>query len=156
MIAALTQENKLAVNKIARDLTVEKARQDKSIMAYKKDLGERSLNKIIAFFLKDLNDSININLKLNNEQILTLADELTNTYTPMKLMDFCLFFRRAKMGYFGNVYKLDMQMINEWIGKYEVEIENINYNEHLTRKPSRDDGRKSEPKLIKTLLKKWN
>ena len=136
-------------------MTLEIARQDKSIMTYKRELGEKNLNKIMAFFIKDLNDSLNINLKLNNEQILIIADELTNLYTPMKLMDFCLFFRRAKMGYFGNVYKLDMQMINEWMGKYEAETENISYNEYLQRKPSRDDGRKSEPKLIKELLKKW-
>ncbi len=114
-------------------------------MTYKRELGEKNLNKIMAFFIKDLNDSLNINLKLNNEQILILADELTNLYTPMKLMDFCLFFRRAKMGYFGNVYKLDMQMINEWMGKYEQEIENISYNEHMDRKGQEDNYRKDDP-----------
>lgn len=72
------------------------------------------------------------------EQILQTADLIVDDYAILKIDDFKLCFDRAKKGRYGEVYRIDGQVIFKWLNQYFddrlTEAENLSYRQHQEHK----------------------
>ncbi|HEY3429795.1 MAG TPA: hypothetical protein VGK39_03895 [Cyclobacteriaceae bacterium] len=64
--------------------------------------------------------NINVNqaLNLKNDQVPVIASHLMENYKWESIEDFTLCFRRAAMGLYGEIYRVDGAVIGQWFSRY--------------------------------------
>lgn len=97
----------------------------------------------LARQLERLVESVNVDARLNMrpEQITMIAEDLVDTFPVESLEDFVLCFRRAIMGMYGVIYKIDMSVICTWMAEYLEE--KYLYVEQVHQK-AKDEGQKQD------------
>tara|TARA_R110002153_G_scaffold189041_4_gene341901 strand:+ start:9229 stop:9792 length:564 start_codon:yes stop_codon:yes gene_type:complete len=93
-----------------------------SLSVHSNGMGEDALLALIELHIWGLNESMNLNNKLKEMQVVEIALEIFNHYYYLKMEDIFLVFRRAKMGDYGKLYSsLSMIDIFSWFSKYDAE-----------------------------------
>jgi hypothetical protein len=109
-----------------------------SIGSFKRTIGEDKAMSVLVLILNDVIDFFNVSNSMNANQILTTAEMVLDNYGWLKIDDFKLCFSQAKRGLFGQVYRMDGNVILSWIESYINERINFadekNYTEHLSIK----------------------
>lgn len=101
--------------------SMEIAIADKSIslVRMKRGEGEKETLKFISKFIAKLNDSLNIQRKMNSEQIANTAEFILQDYFYLKQSDLYFVFNEAEKGRYGQFFDcLDVSKIISWFDKY--------------------------------------
>ena len=87
-------------------------------------VGETQIKAILVKILTDLISFFNVGKTMNANQVIQTVELIIDSYPMFKLSHFKLCFNRAKAGRYGKVYdRIDGQVIFEWLGLFEQEIE---------------------------------
>lgn len=109
-----------------------------SIGVFKRTVGEDKATSVLVLILNDVIDFFNVSNSMNANQILTTAEMILDNYSWLKIDDFKLCFSQAKRGLFGQVYRMDGNLILSWIESYIKDRINFadekSYAEHLSIK----------------------
>ncbi len=75
---------------------------------------------------------------MNANQVLTTSEIILDNYGYLKVDDFKLCFNQAKRGIYGQIYRIDGNVILSWIEQYVNErinrADEISYSKHLSMK----------------------
>ena len=95
--------------------------------------------------LSGLSNTMNLQNKLNEAQVMEIAVEIISMYYYLTMEDIYLIFRKAKRGEFGKVYgSLSMIDIFEWFTKYDNERTRVYVSESTKHKHNDSTTRTSE------------
>ena len=88
----------------------------------------------MVLILSDLIDFFNVGNSMNANQITTTVEIILDNYSFLKIDDFKLCFDMAKRGVYGQVYRMDGNIILSWIENYVSDrintADEISYAEH--------------------------
>jgi len=119
----LQSADKFALAEIERKLTFSQCLEAPIMLNDKSS--ESEYVKAIFMIIKRFNDLMNVSKKLNEDQMIALANDLYESFGGESLEDVVLFFKMARTGAFGvDFYRLDTTIIMNWLPKYfDVKIE---------------------------------
>jgi hypothetical protein len=89
-----------------------------SIGACKRAAGEERAKAVMVLILTDLVDFFNVGNSMNANQVINTAEMILDAYGYLKIDDFKLCFNQAKRGDYGQVYRMDGNVILSWIRQY--------------------------------------
>lgn len=112
----LVSEDKFELLQVERGLSVEKCISAPLLVNQKQN--EKELIKSIFLIVKRFNDLVNVGKKMNEDQMIDLSADLFDRFGSESLEDVMLFFKMARSGEFGDLYRLDTIVILSWIPKY--------------------------------------
>ena len=92
-----------------------------SLASMYKEFGEVKVIAYIKLWITDLVEFINVGKNMLPNQINQTAQMIYDEYHYLNVADINLVFKRAKMGYYGQPYKLDGQVILSWFRDYNNE-----------------------------------
>jgi len=128
----LTSNNEIKLVKVSNVLDIKKS--PNQVSKLKRENPEMLLKILVSFIMK-FQSYLNIESKMNDDQVVFCADELINEYWGYKLEDFQLFFKRASIGKYGKIYKrLAPITIFEMIEIYDNEKESELIRQHQIEK----------------------
>lgn len=118
----LVSADKFEIIKVERSLTIEKC-VSAPLLINQKSI-ENELIKSIYLIILRFNELVNVGRKMNEDQMIALASDLFERFSGESLEDIMLFFKMARNGEFGDIYRLDTIVILSWVQKYlELKIE---------------------------------
>jgi hypothetical protein len=85
---------------------------------FRRESGEEKAISLLVIILSDVTEFFNVGNSMNANQTLTTAEMILDAYGWLKIDDFKLCFSQAKRGMFGQVYRMDGNVILSWIGTY--------------------------------------
>ncbi|KAA6303164.1 MAG: hypothetical protein EZS26_000767 [Candidatus Ordinivivax streblomastigis] len=95
---------------------------------------------------------------MNANQILTTAELILDNYGWLKIDDFKLCFSWAKRGFFGQIYRMDGNVILSWVESYINDrmntAEEINYAKHASLKANERRAYSFQELIDKKIIKK--
>lgn len=112
----LVSDDKFELIHVERSLTIEKCVSAPLLINQKAN--EKELIKSIFLIVKRFNDLVNVSKKLNEDQMIALSADLFERFGGESLEDIMLFFKMARNGEFGDLYRLDSIVILSWVNKY--------------------------------------
>jgi len=112
----LASDDKFALIDLERKLTVKQCLSTPLLINHKSQ--ESEFIKSIFVIVKRFNDLINVGKKMNENQMIALSADLFERFSSESLEDILLFFKMARQGDFGDIYRLDSIVILSWIEKY--------------------------------------
>lgn len=112
----LEKGDALELVKIERSLTIEKCVSAPLLINQKSN--ESELIKSVFMIVKRFNDLVNVSKKMNEDQMIALSSDLFERFGGESLDDILLFFKMARNGEFGDLYRLDSIVILSWVPKY--------------------------------------
>jgi hypothetical protein len=112
----LVSDDKFELINVERSLTIEKCVSAPLLINQK--ASEKELIKSIFLIVKRFNDLVNVGKKLNEDQMIALSADLFERFGGESLEDIMLFFKMARSGEFGDLYRLDSIVILSWVNKY--------------------------------------
>ncbi|MDF3076156.1 MAG: hypothetical protein K0S09_45 [Sphingobacteriaceae bacterium] len=81
--------------------------------------GETVAKALLVKVITDLISFFNIGKMMNGAQVASTVELMIEAYGQYKIDDFVLCFKRAKLGYYGQVYdRIDGNVIFDWFEKY--------------------------------------
>lgn len=116
LMQCLVSEDKFALIDIERSLTIEKC-LDAPLLINQKDISVEII-KSIFIVVKRFNDLLNVGKKMNEDQMIALSSDLYERFGTESLDDVLLFFKMARSGGFGDIYRLDSIIVLSWVEKY--------------------------------------
>jgi hypothetical protein len=109
-----------------------------SIAKFRIETGDLKAKALMVIMLSDLVEFFNVGNSMNASQIAGTVEIILENYGYMKIDDFKLCFDRIKRGMYGQIYRMDGNVIVSFIEKYLAERENraedIHYSNHLSIK----------------------
>ena len=150
-----TTDNKEVI-KYTSKLTVETAQKGEQLSKINRIHGEGITLKILSRVITNLNDSINIGNKLNNDQIFEIAVTILNEYWRLKIDEVLNCFNMAKNGRFGKVYGLDQPTIMGWLLEYDTKLKGDYYESQTTTHTNRTRDEENKPKHIALTVNEIN
>ena len=109
--------------------------------------GKEKAKALLVIILADAIEFFNVSNSMNPAQIAQTVEIILDCHGWLKIDDFKLCFNQAKRGFFGQVYRMDGNVILSWIERYIIDRINFaderSYAEHNNSKESfgrRDDG----------------
>jgi hypothetical protein len=117
LIAILTNQD--TARQLEKGLTIEKI-VDKGIPICEvaRFAGTRQVAIAIDIQLTRLVANLNLKWSLNDAQIKTIVEDLIEKYPNETIEDFILVFKKARLGEFGELIRLDSPIIFTWMEKY--------------------------------------
>lgn len=112
----LESGDKLDLINLERKLTIEQCLSMPLLINHKSK--EADFIKAIFVIVQRFNDLINVGKKMNENQMIALSADLYDRFRSESLEDILLFFKMARQGDFGDIYRLDSIVILSWIEKY--------------------------------------
>lgn len=112
----LVSEDKFEVIKVERSLTIEKCVTAPLLINQKAN--ETELIKSIFLIIRRFNELVNVGRKFSEDQMISLASDLYERFSSDSLEDVMLFFKMARSGEFGDIYRLDSIVVLSWVQKY--------------------------------------
>ncbi|MEG2510417.1 MAG: hypothetical protein RSA74_13295 [Chryseobacterium sp.] len=116
LMQCLVSEDKFELIQVERSLTVEKCLSAPLLVNQKQN--EPELIKSIFLIVKRFNDLVNVGKKMNEDQMIALSADLFERFGGESLEDVMLFFKMARSGEFGDLYRLDSIVVLSWVDKY--------------------------------------
>jgi hypothetical protein len=111
LIATLTTEPE----KVERGLTIDKIIDHGTpISVLARQAEKRVIKGILDLHLSKLAASFNMNLNLKDYQIAVIVEDLIQEYPNETIEDFIYVFRQARLGAYGDVYRLDSAVVFSW------------------------------------------
>jgi hypothetical protein len=105
---------------------------------YKREDGITAARAIMCIILNDFVSNFNVGQSLTVDQVAITADFILENYGFLKIDDLKLCFKNTISGRYGQVYRLDVNVIISWIDRYVEdrmnESDEISHNEHLATK----------------------
>lgn len=93
-----------------------------SMGVVKRTYGDKFTLAYLATWILDLTAFVNIGKNMNEAQVRQTATMIADEYVHLTIADLALVFKRAKLGYYGQIYdRLDGQIILGWFQKYHNE-----------------------------------
>lgn len=80
--------------------------------------GVRQVAIAIDIHLTRLVSNLNLKWSLNDSQIKTIVEDLIEKYPNETIEDFILIFKKARLGEYGELIRLDSAIIFNWVEKY--------------------------------------
>jgi hypothetical protein len=80
--------------------------------------GEENVKRYIEFELIRVSSLVSVGGNLNNTQVQFIASELISLYPNESIADFKLCFQRGAMGQYGEIFRLDSNVIGLWMKAY--------------------------------------
>lgn len=109
-----------------------------SIGRYAREEGRNKAIAVMNLLLTDLTQFFSVGNSMKAEQILQTAEMIIDDCGIYKLDDFKLCFDRAKKGRYGEVYRIDGNVIFKWLNQYWEdrlnEAESLSIKEHQKHK----------------------
>jgi hypothetical protein len=103
-----------------------------------KQIGQDDLIADITTLIIELDESFNLNNDLNTSQIEQLACGIPDRWPTITLEDIALCFNMAKMGKFGDIYRLDVVTVYSFLTRYMSQvralISDYHQNQHILGK----------------------
>lgn len=129
----------------AGQLTVSTALQDRQISYYKREAGKQALGTLIMVWVLKLASKFKMSdeKNLNEDDAGDIAELILHQYWFLKLAEIRVFFERATMGKYGQVYdRFEQQTLFVWLEKYlqerEYEIARAREQKHKEQELPRD------------------
>lgn len=152
----LVSDDKFELINVERSLTIEKCVTAPLLINQKSN--EKEIIKSIFLIVKRFNDLVNVGKKLNEDQMIALSADLFERFGGESLEDVMLFFKMARNGEFGDLYRLDSIVILSWVNKYldkkmeafhenRINEENIRIREENDAVNNHEYSEKSKAKL---------
>lgn len=126
-----------------------------------KHSGEDTVNLYLQHELIKLAANINVNqaLNLKNDQVPVIASHLMENYKWESIEDFTLCFRRASMGLYGEIFRVDGAVIGQWFSRYLDEKYDALEQKKKKEKEKPDDWKplvkKYTPGFGKSVMQKY-
>ncbi len=90
-----------------------------NLFALRRNFGNNKVLALIKLYLIELNELLNLKRSLTEAMIDAIADELIASFSMLNMADVHLVFRRAKTGYYGELYEsLNMPKVLSWFADY--------------------------------------
>ena len=111
-----------------------------TIGKYKKEDGETKARAVLCVLFNDFFENFNVGQSMSVSQVAKLVDRILENYGMLKIDDLKLCFDMVLRGHFGVVYRLDVNVVVDWMDRYlnerlnEAESESL--NEHINVKAS--------------------
>lgn len=86
-----------------------------------REFGEKKVLAYIKLWITDLVEFLNVGKTMTGGQINQTAQMIYDEYHYLNIADINLIFKRGKMGYYGQPFKLDGQVILNWFREYNNE-----------------------------------
>jgi hypothetical protein len=129
-----------------------------SIGSFRQTIGEDKAKSVLVLILNDVIDFFNVSNSMNANQILATAEMILDNYAWLKIDDFKLCFSQATRGLFGQVYRMDGNVILSWIGSYINDRINFadekSYAKHLSIKANERQTMDFQELINKGIIKK--
>jgi hypothetical protein len=135
LIAILTDEAR--AKEIEKGLTIQKIVDSAlPISILKANVGNKAVSQALDVQLSKLVLHLNLKWNLSDFQVSQIVEDLLEKYPHESIEDFILVFKRARMGEFGELFRLDGAVIFGWMNIYLEEkyavIENKLHSEKDT------------------------
>jgi hypothetical protein len=121
---------------------------------YKREDGVMAARAIMCIILNDFVSNFNVGQSLTVEQVAIIADSILDNYGFLKIDDLKLCFKNAISGRYGQVYRLDVNVIISWIDGYVEERMNEGENATLTEHASKKTEQVNP--IFEPIIKKWS
>lgn len=90
-----------------------------SLYALSNAHGAKKVEALIKLYMIELNNMLNLKRSLTEEMIDAIAEELLASFSMLNMADVHLVFRRAKTGYYGELYEnVNMPKVLGWFVGY--------------------------------------
>lgn len=117
LIATLTDAQKS--REFERTLTVKKIVDNAlPITEMHRHVGARAIAVAIDIALTRLVASLNLKWNINDNQVKIIVEDLIDKYENESIEDFVLCFKKARLGEYGEIMRLDSAVLCGWMTKY--------------------------------------
>ena len=89
-----------------------------TIGKYNREDGLTKARAVLCILLNDFIDNFNVGQSMSPLQVAKSADRILEKYGMLKIDDLKLCFDMVISGHFGAVYRLDVNVVVDWIDKY--------------------------------------
>lgn len=90
-----------------------------NLFKLRKAHGDVKVAALIKLYMLELNNLLNLKRSLTEEMIDAIADELLASFSMLNMADVHLVFRRAKTGFYGELYEnVNMPKVLTWFADY--------------------------------------
>lgn len=89
-----------------------------TLQTFRRAAGDEKTKSVVVLILTDLVEFFNVGNSMNARQIVATAEIVLDAYGWLKVDDFKLCFDWAKRGLFGQVYRMDGNVILSWVEQY--------------------------------------
>lgn len=95
---------------------------DITLAAIRKETGEQKLHAMMVKWMNSFISFYSTNGTMDAYQVADTINLIIDEYPYYTMYDFKLFFKRAKLGYYGEVYgRIDGSVILSWLRKYDIQ-----------------------------------
>ena len=95
---------------------------DVGLSTIRKEMGETKLQAMMVKWMNSFLSFYSTNGTMDAFQVADTINLIIDAYPHYTMYDFKLFFKQAKLGYFGEVYgRMDGSVILSWLKKYDVQ-----------------------------------
>lgn len=127
-----------------------------NLYALRRTHGDVRVAAVIKLYMLELNNLLNLKRSLSEEMIDAIADELLSSFSMLNMADVHLVFRRAKIGFYGELYEsVNMPKVLGWFNQYFEERcsaaaeRTVNDAEQYKRDiPRSSDGKRAQNKAF--------
>ena len=128
-----------------------------SLIKVEEKIGFKGVEALVRMWVMDLNGSLSVKRKMNEQDIINATDMILTEFKLMKQSDIYLFFKRAKYAYYGEYYesfgveKLYHMMKRYWSDRAESNASNSEYQSNKYKGESAKPYHENIVKEIKSL-----
>lgn len=91
---------------------------DSSLVRLKKDFGEKQIQTLVVGMINEINGFYNVSNRMSAVQMAETAKIIVEEFYPLTVSDLKLFTKYAKMGTFGECFRMDGSVIMRWLTDY--------------------------------------